>query len=311
MKFKVFAAVLCVALMAVAIPASAYLIQAEDILGASDWQQKVYGTRVDASVSSQGGLLIVDDDNTMGPDMHDSSATKPDYGDLWLQNDSDEEFGGEATVVVRMKTTSDYAFTTNLAATATGERWDRSVVVSLLRGDPAKAKRCVSLSVRPDSAAVTNNGGSALATGSSIMTAQDNTKWATWVIVAKDYGWSWDLYRKGNIWVDGVSVESDWTLVNSVVGTSNLTSDSIFDTPYGGPKVTNADGIDALSIGASISGTVSDATGSWMFDYVAYQGGSYDPLGFAGSLNVPEPGSMLALCSAFIGLAGFVTRRRK
>lgn len=271
MRLHVYTALLCIVLMAAAIPASAYFIEAENIPTSSDWTLYNELTNVEYDTSG-GNLLIIDGDGSPG-DAHTGSP-----GDLVFTTQAAGPLNGTATTVFRVRTTGDYPFT-ELGTSGVG--WERNIVLSFSKPDDPTYRKQVNLAIRPDKAAITNTIGSTIYGGEIL---GDNTDWVTWTIVGKNYGMSCDIYR------NGVEIFKDFT----INGTSGLTTDSAIGT------------IDALSITAIVAGANRDGTGSWEFDWVAYKAGA-DPTWNP----VPEPSSLFALGSGLAGLAGFAIRRRK
>jgi len=279
MKAGFHAALVCIALVALSLPAVAYVIQGEDIPLSSDWARKTLTSSFLGNAvtgvpgASNGGkaLSVVDNDNSKKLDIHTIGNTE----DLLYLTTAAGALNGSATAVFRMKTTSDYAF----SALSGNAGWERNIVLSF--STDGVWKKCVGFAVRPDGAAITNTTSTTVYGG---VISANNTVWHTWTIVGRNFttaGGVADVYLDGTIVVNGASLTG--------------TTDSAIGS------------VDGLSVLAGMSGTTRDGTGSWMFDWVAYKAG-VDP---TWQPTIPEPGSLLALGSGLVGLMGFGIRRRK
>ncbi|MDH7601343.1 MAG: hypothetical protein QHI38_04265 [Armatimonadota bacterium] len=230
---------LCLSLCFGQAAAAAYFVEAESILDSPQWVNvTAAGSTVSAyvvtepSASGESGLCVIDG----------GMASADNF--LYYTTAGGTFENGCATAVVRMKVTADVGFS---------GPWTRNIILSLNRG-PKSSRRGVGLAVRPDSAAVTNTLGTQIYGGEI---PGDNTRWVVWTIVARDYGYYFDVYRNGVKVVD------------------NASNGSATESAIGGSV-----GIDALVIASNPAG----GTGSWLFDWVAYKSGE-DPY-----WCVPEPG---------------------
>ena len=230
MWFRIW--LLCLALAICTAPAAAYVEQAENIPGllGTTWSNKTSASKASVSVITDplasGGqaLRIVD-----------SSTSANDDGKLIYMTTAAGALNGSATAVIRVRTDYDSTFTNN---------WNRCCILSFVIGPThGTTRRAIGLAIKQHDAAVVNNLGATIYNGP---VAGDNTDYVTWTIVARDYGWKFDLYR------NGVKVIDNWDNGSASEG--------------------NIGAMDGLSIAASSS----NGTGTVIIDWVAYKAGE-DP----------------------------------
>ncbi len=254
------------ALLPQAILAAPYVIEAEDILASADWTDKraaganlVIGNVYDNWASNDNGLKIVDTDATTdGQWIRTTTAA----GTLHAGSG---ETAGTATAVFGLKTAGADAEGFG------GTVYSRSVILSFAQ-DGARTRRGVALAFRPDKMAAITTTGAII--GGAELTGIDNTSYHIYTIVARDYGYAFDVYR------DGVKIFN------------NIANNSAAESAIGGTA-----GLDALSVATSIG----NARGDWTIDWVGYRAGEYPEWA-----PLPEPASALLLS---VGL--LVLRRRR
>jgi len=231
------ASLLCLALAIWAAPAGAYVVQGESIPGllGTTWTNKTPTSTLSVSpysdsLASGGSALRIVDSSTSGGDDGRLIYTTTAAGAL----------NGSATAVIRVRTNYDASFS---------DTFNRCLILSFIVGPThGTTRRAIGLAIKLHDAAIVNNTGGTYYNGPI---AGDNSDYVKWTIVARDYGWKFDLYR------NGVKVIDNWD--NSSASESNIGA------------------TDGLSIAASSS----NGTGSVVIDWVAYKSGedpTWDPV---------------------------------
>ena len=131
------------------------------------------------------------------------------------------------------------------------------------------------MAFRPDKLAVSTTTGAVV--GGAELTGIDNTSYYIYTIVARDYGYQFDVYR------DGVKIFA------------NIANNSASESAIGGTT-----GLDALSVGSSIG----NARGDWTLDWIGYRAGEYPDW-----MPIPEPASAILIVAGLAGLPRARSRR--
>lgn len=259
--------------------AQQYVVQGEAIPASADWDvltaesEFVTAAPIADAAALGGSALQIIDAGTLAEDV------------LMLGTAAAGGFGGAATAVVRIKTS-------NAADFGADDPWTRNIILSFVQqtSPTTKTRRAVGLSIRPDSATVTNTLGTQAYGG---IVAGSNTQYVTWTIVGRNYGYNFDVYRDGQL------------VMNNVAGAS--ASESAIGAFYNGNSTLGADCLVLGSMTATGTAYPGTGTGAWIVDWAAVKPGedpTWNPM-------VPEPGSILALSGGLVCLAGCAMRRRR
>ncbi len=262
------------------VQAAPYVIQGEDIKASSDWVDKTgsgtvvdaaSGPVADASASMGQALQILDEDPT--DDSVGNSAwlrTTTAAGDF---RSDPNETAGTATAVFRMRTGD--ASAPGFADT----KYTRSVILSFAQ-DGSRARRGIGFAIRPDKlAVVTTTVGLVTGPGAEV-TGLDNTGYHIYTIVARDYGYKFDVYRDG-------------TLIINNASNNSATESALGGTP----------GLDGLTIGSSPRLSM----GEFYLDWIGYGPGEHPEWS---NTIVPEPTSLTVLALGLGGLLRLRVRRK-
>lgn len=263
-------------LLSPGVQAASYAIQGENIKASSDWTDMTgTGLLVDAasgpeadSAASMGQTLHILDE-----DVSSDSAwirTTQAVGDF---RSDPNETPGTATAVFRMKTAP--ASAPGFSETS----YTRSVILSFAK-DGSRTRRAIGFAIRPDKFAVVTTTSNLVTGPGAEVTGLDNTDYHIYTIVARDYGYLFDVYRDGVKLID------------------NAANNSASESAIGG-----SNGLDALSIGSS----PRLAMGDYYLDWIGYGPGEHPEWT---NTIVPEPTSLTVLALGLGGLLKLRSRRK-
>lgn len=250
MKLRSYLIPLCVAALAMTcVPALAqYVTECENISPPADgWSVCLSATAAPGTPSNVMKFNVSDPYAYGGSGLKVIDGLTGTDGNLFLRGISSVPFSKQATVVVRLKTTGDEAFTAS--------PWSRTLILSFL--SESTTKRAIGLSVRPTATAVINSNGDTFYPG-SFQYACDNTRFVTYTIcgsvddgVGSAKRASAEVYRNGN-------------LIISTGATINSSPETQIHN--GSP---DNKGYDMVVLGSAPSA----CAGSYIFDRVAWKAG--------------------------------------